>query len=117
MIMVRSPTLPSCSVEFLLLEVRRDFLRGRPKQIHRPPLLSLLLRGQWASINWPRPIVSEIDRHRSAGCLINARMVEHMRMPLHGAMRFAASMLRFQVAIPDANCCTAILTAIRMPRT
>lgn len=36
MIVVRSPTLPSCSVEFLLLEVRRDFLRGRPKQIHRP---------------------------------------------------------------------------------
>jgi hypothetical protein len=97
MIMVRSPTLPSCSVEFLLLEVRRDFLRGRPKQIHRPPLLSLLLRGQWASINWPRPTVSEIVRHdyRSAGCLINARMVEHMRMPLHGAMRFAASMPSF----------------------
>jgi hypothetical protein len=60
-------------------------------------LLSLQLRGEWVSIKWPRPIVSEIVRHdyRSAGCLINARMVEHMRMPLHGAMRFAASMLHF----------------------
>jgi len=68
-----------------------------PNKYTDPTLLSLLLRGQWASINWPRPTVCEIVQHdnRLAGCPINARMVEHMRMSLHGAMRFAASMLRF----------------------
>jgi hypothetical protein len=37
-------------------------------------LLSLQLRGEWVSIKWPRPTVSEIVQHdyRSAGCLINA---------------------------------------------
>lgn len=54
-----------------------SFVDG-PTKYTDPALPSLLLRSQWASINWPRPTVSEIVQHE---CWVSdqRRMVEHMR--------------------------------------